>query len=417
MKVELLLDNFSYIIVPLFFYQMFCVDKGKIHIIKNRICLIFLAGGASILCMSNPLKISAGFILDFRNIPFILGCLYGDFWVGIPLFMIMMIYRFYIGGIGAYAALVLNVFLLLALLKLRVYYEKMTKVKKIFFTISVTVFITLTVSYVSQLLMGPPFYNISRASLIFLCSQSIAMWIITYMVEAMIYNYHLHKEIIHTEKLKVVSELSASISHEVRNPLTVTKGFLQMLSEPDLTFEKRKSYVDISLTELERAEMIINDYLAITKVQKESIIVSNLLEDINYITNVLKPYSIIHNVEVQKSFSNKYQLKYDRNQLRQCLINIAKNGIEAMPEGGLLKISIFSVKSKVKITISDTGVGMNEEEIQRLGTPYYTTKEKGTGLGMTVVYSAIQSMQGKISVESKKGVGTEFTITLPIYVE
>ena len=159
-----------------------------------------------------------------------------------------------------------------------------------------------------------------------------------------------------------------------------------MLDEPQLPLDKRCFYVKVSLTELERAEMIINDYLSMTKPQKQATVITNLEDDIRYVSNVVKPYSIMHNVSISGNFDNTLKVKYDQNQFRQCLLNIMKNCIESMAiNGGLLNIDTYSKKNKVIITIKDTGDGMSLEEINRLGTPYYTTKEKGTGLGMTVV--------------------------------
>ncbi|OMP68343.1 hypothetical protein BTO28_02440 [Domibacillus epiphyticus] len=100
--------------------------------------------------------------------------------------------------------------------------------------------------------------------------------------------------------------------------------------------------------------------------------------------------------------------------LHQCLINVIKNGIEAMPEGGQLSVSLKKTGSKAVLSVTDSGTGMSEEQRERLGTPYYTTKDKGTGLGTMVVYSIVRAMGGEIKVKSEENKGTSFTIVLPI---
>lgn len=281
--------------------------------------------------------------------------------------------------------------------------------------VTISVVSSIVITILSQYLLGLVVFTFSMPFFLYVIAKGIGIWLTVYMVETLIYSVQLQKQLIHTEKINVVSELAASISHEVRNPMTVTKGFLQLLTRSDLSNEKRETYIKLSLAELERAEMIMNDYLSLTKSHKENIVINNLKEDFHYVINIIRPYSYIHNVEVIIEFNNKLNVRYDRNQFRQCLINIAKNGIEAMQESGKLYITLSSIKNKVIIMIKDTGLGMTKDQIERLGTPYYTTKEKGTGLGMSVVYSAIQSMHGKIHVESEKGQGTRFTITLPSY--
>jgi signal transduction histidine kinase len=215
------------------------------------------------------------------------------------------------------------------------------------------------------------------------------------------------------EKLKTVSEIAASISHEVRNPLTVIKGFLQLLKEPYHTEEEKNRYLKISLEELERAEVIITDYLTFAKPSLENIEVLELAKELDYILKVVNPFANMHNVHIEVNKEENISIAAEAEKLHQCLINLLKNGIESMPEGGKITIDLKEFNSNALISIRDTGVGMNEEQIDRLGTPFYTTKDKGTGLGTMVVYSIVKAMHGKIKVESEIKKGTCFTITIP----
>jgi two-component system sporulation sensor kinase B len=220
---------------------------------------------------------------------------------------------------------------------------------------------------------------------------------------------------LHSERLHVLSELTASVAHEIRNPLTVTNGFLQLLNKSDSISATEKNYIEYSLQELKRAEKIVSDFLTFSKPQSENMVYSNLKEETEYAKNILLPYAHMHQVEIQLTFNNSLNKKYDKNQMQQCLINLYKNGIESMEEdGGILSIDVFQQKNCIMITIKDTGIGMTDEEASRLGKPYYSTKKKGTGLGMLMVYSTIHKLRGHIKVDSKKGKGTSFTITIPV---
>jgi two-component system sporulation sensor kinase B len=214
----------------------------------------------------------------------------------------------------------------------------------------------------------------------------------------------------------VVSELAASVSHEIRNPLTVTSGFLQLLNKSTNISPEEKGYVELSLQELNRAEKIVSDYLSFAKPQSGNMVHSNMLAEAEYTKNIIMPFASIHKVGVQFQFSNTLNTSYDKNQIQQCLINLYKNGIEAMKEkeGGTLTIHISENKQNIMISVRDTGVGMTKEEISRLGKPYYSTKEEGTGLGMLMVYSTVNKLKGIIEVESEKGKGTTFLITIPV---
>jgi two-component system, sporulation sensor kinase B len=228
---------------------------------------------------------------------------------------------------------------------------------------------------------------------------------------------NLLQNLIKAEKLQMVNHLAASISHEVRNPLTVSRGFIQLLSE-EMNHDKRKEFVDIALKELDRATDIINDYLTFAKpaIGKNEEI--NIIEEIQRCVNVISPLATMHGVEIIQTINETKQdqmiMMGDRKRFQQCLINIIKNGIESMKtNGGKLHIHLSSSQDKVQIEISDQGVGMSQEQMNRLGQPYFTTKEKGTGLGMMVSYSIIKGMNGTIGVNSEVGKGTCFKLSLP----
>ncbi|WP_164545685.1 ATP-binding protein [Paenibacillus albus] len=221
------------------------------------------------------------------------------------------------------------------------------------------------------------------------------------------------------EHLSTVSQLAASISHEVRNPLSVTRGFLQLLNTPGLTPEKKRDYIKISLEELDRAASIITDYLSFAKPIFDETVQFPLYDELEYIAKIMIPYATIQDIRfhLQNSDDAIYILGSSKK-FRQALINLIKNGIEAMPRGGELQLTYAgSANGIAQIVIADTGTGMDAEMLNRVGKPFFTTKEKGTGLGMMVAYSLIQGMNGEIEVSSTAGVGTSFSIYMPVIEE
>ncbi len=400
------LINFSFIVIPLFVYQMFWVGKNKSRHKYNPFIIMFCLATSVLLCMNSPVDASHGIIYDFRFIPFVISVVYGGLGASLPIFFLMNLFRFFIGGNGFYASLVISTLtlILLTLFK-KTFHSKPVPLKASIMTLTALVE-GIFVIVIGHLASNEALFPIGLDGWTYIFSQALSMWVLIFFIQTMIENIEYQRNEIVTEKIKAISELAASISHEVRNPMTVVKGFLQMLNDPHLSIDKRRFYVKVSLTELERAEMIINDYLSMTKPQKVAVVATDLEEDIRYISNVVKPYSIMHNVTISELFDNQSKVRYDRNQFRQCLLNIMKNCIESMSkEGGVLTIHTYSEANRVILTIRDTGLGMSDEDIHQIGTPYFTTKEKGTGLGMIVVLSAIQSMGGKLHIEAKRDKG------------
>lgn len=274
------------------------------------------------------------------------------------------------------------------------------------------VFYLATLSTVFEVL-NSDFWNITFSTL---TANVGAILVIMVLIEKIISNMKNREQFIHSERLNVVSELSASVSHEIRNPLTVTSGFLQLLKASKTITQEERRYIELSLLEVLRAEKIVSDYLSFAKPQSENMVYSNFLTETEYAKNLIIPYAIMHQVDVQFHFNNTLYTRYDQNQIQQCLINLYKNGIEAMKDtgGGTLFISISEKEQNIIIKIQDTGIGMTRDQISRLGKPYYSTKEKGTGLGMLMVYSTINKVKGTIEIDSQKGKGTTFVLKIPI---
>jgi two-component system, sporulation sensor kinase E len=217
-----------------------------------------------------------------------------------------------------------------------------------------------------------------------------------------------------SDTLNVVGELAAGIAHEIRNPMTALKGFIQLLQGS--IKEDYSMYFNVITSELQRIESIITEFLVLAKpqaIQYKQNDVKKIMQDT---IELLGAQATMHNVQIVAEYSSQLPLIYcEPNQLKQVFINMLKNAIEVMPKGGIINVKMKQQDERhVQIAITDQGCGIPEDKIKKLGEPFYTTKERGTGLGLMVSYKIIEEHQGKIEVESQVGVGTTFYITLPI---
>lgn len=214
-------------------------------------------------------------------------------------------------------------------------------------------------------------------------------------------------EMARLERLNLIGEMAASISHEVRNPMTTVKGFLQLLKQKQ---EPRdKDFFDLMIEELDRANSILSEFLAISRT-KPTLFECHNINDIVTSTLPLFQADAYNNDQLLTIELNKVpDLQLNRQEIRQLLLNLVRNGLEAMTSGGQLRIRTFSTNSEVVIAVSDEGNGIEQHVLEKLGTPFFTTKDQGTGLGLAVCYGIVSRHNGKLSIESSPR-GSTFTV-------
>lgn len=212
-----------------------------------------------------------------------------------------------------------------------------------------------------------------------------------------------------SEKLAVVGELAAGIAHEIGNPLTALKGFLQLMEAGTLP---KKEYLTIMKEELERIEEISTGMLALGKpaLQKSEFV--DIKEIVNSVIDLFDTEAFKKSIKIQVDICDKIILFCVKSQIKQVFINLIKNAIEAL-NGGNINISARKWNNKIQISVKDDGPGISQESLSKIGQPFYTTKEKGTGLGLMVTNTIIENHNGSIEVKSKTKEGTTFIITLP----
>ncbi|MEH7633674.1 ATP-binding protein [Bacillus pumilus] len=215
------------------------------------------------------------------------------------------------------------------------------------------------------------------------------------------------------QKLAVAGQIAAGIAHEVRNPLTSVNGFLQLMKTQ---YPERTDYFDIIFSEIKRIDFVLSELLVLAKPQSVHFQEVQLHELLEQVITLLKTNAVLSNIDLKQPFKRQDAgaILADANQMKQLFINLIKNAIEAMPEGGSIYISTEKVLNEWKITIQDEGKGMSQEDIQRIYDPFFSTKKEGTGLGLTICATILKDHHGRMDVSSELGKGTAFHIYLPV---
>ncbi|MCM3766762.1 PAS domain-containing sensor histidine kinase [Neobacillus niacini] len=218
--------------------------------------------------------------------------------------------------------------------------------------------------------------------------------------------------LLQSEKLSIVGELAAGIAHEIRNPLTTIKGFIQLYKSTNNDFE----FSELLLGELGRIETITSEMLTLGKPQAVKMVGADLRELIENTMELLSPQALLNGIQFQMvSEKSPFFITCEKNQLRQVFLNIFKNAMEAMPEGGEIHIQLRNgAPGECVVSVKDHGCGIPEELLPRLGEPFYSLKEKGTGLGIMICHKIIKQHHGSITYHSKENEGTLVEIKLPL---
>lgn len=411
MLKDLLLNLFFISFLPLLIVSTW--GERYVHLKnKTKIWIINLTASlATILCMSSPVQVGEGFIFDLRQIPVIIVSLYLGYKNSLILLFFTLFYRFLIGGEGFYVYLIihLTIFALVPLLKNT--YKKANLIKKLMINSFLSIFFASYAILLSKLFSPIPI-KFGEFAVYYIVLQALGMVLLTLILQYINENSRLKMEMMRSEKLKALGELSASVSHELKNPLTVTKGFIQLINEYELPAQEKQKYLSLALNELNRAREIIDAYLVFANPYPTNIVSLNIQEEITKAIGHLRENHA--GITFQYDSDPELVFKGESNKLQLVLNNLLKNAIEAMPEGGIILIEAKKKKDSLHILIQDNGCGMSNEEINRLGEPIFELNGKGTGLGLMVVYRIIHSLGGTIEVSSKLNEGTDVSIMLPI---
>lgn len=219
---------------------------------------------------------------------------------------------------------------------------------------------------------------------------------------------------IRLEKLQVISDLAASVAHEIRTPITVVRGFTQLILSHDPGRDRTVEFMQNMIEELDKAEAIIADYLQLAKKQIDDVhMVLDLSRIVSGIVEVLRRYAAENHVIIRSTIANDINVDGNEVQVSQAVTNLVKNAIESHTAGGTVEVSLKSIGDRLELKVADSGRGIEASDLPKLGTPYYSTRSHDTGLGLTLTYKVVSEMNGKIRVHSRVGKGTVFTVQLP----
>ncbi|WP_252311640.1 PAS domain-containing sensor histidine kinase [Sinobaca sp. H24] len=232
-------------------------------------------------------------------------------------------------------------------------------------------------------------------------------------------NRALEKELIRSEKLQAVGKLASGFAHEIRNPLTTIKGFIQLFKETSEQKEEEVQHYQIILSEIDRVNGIVRDLLGIASPEYDEkavqVNMNTILQDIVYLH---KDQALAKNIEIHTPWQEIPDIYANEKKLKQLYLNLLQNAMEAVKENGRISIRTYEFfneagRSCIGVEIEDTGDGMDTRTLSKLGTPFFTTKDEGTGLGLMICYQIVSEMDGKIKVFSAEGKGTLFQLTFP----
>lgn len=218
-------------------------------------------------------------------------------------------------------------------------------------------------------------------------------------------------QLVHSEKMTIAGQFAAGIAHEIRNPLTSLKGFLQLLQSG---IAQKDAYYRIMIEEIDKLESITSELLFISRPLTDKREMESVRSMVDDVMVLLKSQAKFKNINWEFIHMDDKAINCDRSQIKQVLINVIKNAIEAIQSSGTIRISVKEIQSNMEICIKDDGVGIPEEIIHKINEPFFTTKDSGTGLGLMISKQILNQHHGSMSVMPNSYGGCTVKIILPI---
>lgn len=389
---------------PLLIYDYFVIYSQNMKMKKRSIVLKLILYSSLYLAMFYTKNIPFNYRFVSIIIPLILTYLYKEKFTSIVINIIIINYT-----INYLNYNMISTFMLFFLLYLN--FNKYIKSNK-----NDNIFINNTIILLAMFQIANTIMNYSK---MFLIDNIHSFIIFTIIIK--ILNYflsesknviNLHMNLKEFEKDKNMKINLFKITHEIKNPLAVIKGYLSMFDVNNK--EKSTKYIKIIKSEVNRSLNLLSDFMEFTKIKinTSNVIFNDLMDDIK---EVLIPFFNAKNVKYNFNIEANIEINIDYNRIKQVLINVIKNAVEACPNNmGLVSTTIFKDKDYLYIFVKDNGSGMDKDTLDNILVPFFTTKENGTGLGVSLSKEIILSHKGEISYDSILGKGTTCKITLPL---
>ena len=254
----------------------------------------------------------------------------------------------------------------------------------------------------------------ARLNLIVLLSLLAAGWVLSLALYRFTRREEQHKlEMAKRESLAQLGEMGAMIAHEIRNPLAGIKGYAQVIGKKPQD-DRNSGFADLIVVETLRLELLVNDLLGYAKSGRDPMGAVDLAEVVTNAATLLRHEAEHVQIKIVSESPESIRIKGNRDRLGQVLLNLGKNAIQAMPEGGTMSISTAVVGKQAIIKVIDTGHGICPDDVSRIFEPFFTTKARGTGLGLALCRKIVEEHGGKILVESTVDLGTSISISFPV---
>lgn len=399
-----LVINGIIVVFPILVYIFFIVYEENMKLEKSKIMLKISLFISMYLALYFKKYVGVNYQMSCLILPIILSYLYNEGKVALILSTLLCLHSCFSLNYNIYTSIIFFLLLYLTYKK----YSKSNMSSKFLINSSI---ILMLLYFVVNLIIS---YNdiVMLDEIISLIVYSLIIYAINYGINESKNTISLHMSLKEFEKEKNIKLNLFKITHEIKNPLTVVNGYLSMFDVTDV--EKSKRYISILKNEVNRTLNLLSDFMEFTKIKvvKKECNFNDLISDVK---EVLIPFFVKKNVSYSFSVQNNIIVNMDYNRIKQVIINVIKNAVEACQESnGMVTTTVFTEEDYLIIVVKDNGIGMDKFVLDNILVPFYTTKDNGTGLGVSLSKEILEAHGGTINYDSVKGEYTTCKITIPL---
>lgn len=399
-----LVINGIVVVFPILVYTFFIVYEENMKLEKSNIMLKISLFISMYLALYFKKYVGLNYQISCLILPIILSYLYNEGKVALILSTLLCLHSCFSLNYNIYTSIIFFLLLYLAYKK----YSKSNMSSKFLINSSI---VLMLIYFVANLIIS---YNdiVMLDEIISLIMYSLIIYAINYGINESKNIISLHMNLKEFEKEKNIKLNLFKITHEIKNPLTVVNGYLSMFDVTDI--EKSKRYISILKNEVNRTLNLLSDFMEFTKIKviKKECNFNDLISDVK---EVLIPFFVKKNVSYSFCVQNNIIVNMDYNRIKQVIINVIKNAVEACRESnGMVTTTAFTEEDYLIIVVKDNGIGMDKFVLDNILVPFYTTKDNGTGLGVSLSKEILEAHGGTINYDSVKEKYTTCKITISL---
>lgn len=399
-----LVINGIVVVFPILVYTFFIVYEENMKLEKSNIMLKISLFVSMYLALYFKKYVGLNYQISCLILPIILSYLYNEGKVALILSTLLCLHSCFSLNYNIYTSIIFFLLLYLSYKK----YSKSNMSSKFLINSSI---VLMLIYFVANLIIS---YNdiVMLDEIISLIMYSLIIYAINYGINESKNIISLHMNLKEFEKEKNIKLNLFKITHEIKNPLTVINGYLSMFDVTDI--EKSKRYISILKNEVNRTLNLLSDFMEFTKIKvvKKECNFNDLISDVK---EVLIPFFVKKNVNYSFCVQNNIIVNMDYNRIKQVIINVIKNAVEACRESnGMVTTTAFTEEDYLIIVVKDNGIGMDKFVLDNILVPFYTTKDNGTGLGVSLSKEILEAHGGTINYDSVKEKYTTCKITIPL---